>query len=43
MNRQDEYDDLGVFVLNNHCEEIEEVFRSLFKCVSFSILHHCTF
>jgi hypothetical protein len=37
MNRDDEHDDLGVFVLNDHCEEIEQVLRSLFYCVSFSI------
>jgi hypothetical protein len=41
MNREDEHedehDDLGVFVLDDHCEEIEQVLRSLFCCVLFSI------
>lgn len=38
MNKEDEHDDLGVFVLNDHCEEIEQVLRSLFCCVPVSIL-----
>ncbi len=39
MKNQDEYeyDDLGVFVLNDHCEEIEHAIYSLLQCASFSI------
>jgi hypothetical protein len=36
-NQEKEEDDLGVFVLNDHCEEIEDAIYSLFKCASFSI------
>ena len=35
MNTDDEHDDLGVFVLNDHCEEIEELLRSLFYHLVF--------
>ena len=37
-NQEKDYDDdLGVFVLNDHCDEIEDAIYSLFKCASFSI------
>ena len=32
MNKEDQHDDLGFLVLNDHCEEIEQVMHSLVKC-----------